>query len=88
MKIFKYSVTERDGERVKMPQDARILSIQYQGDQLCIWAVVSPDSRIVNRILQRIGTGWDIPENLGNYIGTVQDGPFVWHYFDGGEVES
>lgn len=27
------------------------------------------------------GTGHAIPANIGPFIGTVQDGPYVWHVF-------
>ena len=31
-----------------------------------------------------LGTGWDLPDELMvelNYVGTVLDGPYVWHYY-------
>lgn len=50
----------------------------------CVWARVKIDSE--NKKFYRfnqIGTGWsfDDNENLGVYLGTLNDGPYIWHYY-------
>lgn len=50
----------------------------------CVWACVKVDSE--NKKFYRfnqISTGWsfDDNENVGIYLGTMNEGPYVWHYF-------
>lgn len=50
----------------------------------CVWARVKVDSE--NKKFYRfnqIGTGWsfDDSENVGIYLGTMNEGSCVWHYF-------
>lgn len=50
----------------------------------CVWARVDVDSE--NKkfyCFNEIGTGWafDDSENIGIYLGTLNEGPYVWHYF-------
>ena len=37
--IWKYPITNTVQD-IEMPRDAKILSVQYQGDTLCLWAMV------------------------------------------------
>lgn len=70
-----------------VPVGTKFLSAQYQGSQLCIWGLVpacNEPERINNlRTIYICGTGHDISSmDIGQYIATVQDGPFVWHIFE------
>lgn len=68
-----------------MPKGAEILTVQMQGGVPCIWAVVNPAELRdfwETVTFQIIGTGWDFDtRHKRKYVGTVQDGPFVWHVF-------
>lgn len=56
---------------------------------LTLWASVPIDRGIhpdsVERDLSIIGTGNDLPSGQQTYVATAQQGPYVWHLFDGGE---
>lgn len=84
--IFKYPIEVTDRQIVRMPRGAQILSVQYQGKQLCIWAQVDDQEPLVDRVVLVCGTGHPMPEApVGvflHHIGTVQDGPYVWHVFE------
>lgn len=77
MKIFKYEVSVE----IEMPVGATILSVQMQGGTAQLWALVDPYAGTERRRFAVIGTGWDIPDHHV-YLGTWQDGPFVWHLFE------
>lgn len=66
-----------------MPQGARILSVQDQRGRLCIWAQVDDSKPKVARHFQIVDTG-DPRTDMHRltFIGSVQQGPFVWHVFE------
>lgn len=84
--IYKYAVTVTRKQQIIMPRGARILSAQCQGDNIQLWAVVDPHETYVNRSINVLGTGHEFFGNPGEFIATVQTGPYVWHLFDGGET--
>ncbi len=71
---------------VQMPKGARILHVAQQAGESCAWAIVDDTAPMVPRRLVTYGTGWTMPAEPGKYLGTVHDGPYVWHIFDEGEV--
>jgi len=66
---------------VSLPAGARIVHAGMQGTKLCIWSIVEPSQETVLRQLVVVGTGREV-RNDAIYIGTVMDGPYVWHVFD------
>lgn len=83
--IHKFTFDGVLGEEIfPMPKGSKILSAQMQGVTLCVWALVDTTSPKVRRRLRVCGTGHAAPE--GEFIDTVQMGPYVWHIFDGGEI--
>lgn len=49
-----------------------------------MWAIVdtATDNARVTIEVAAYGTGWELPYGTEyNYIDTLFDGPFVWHYF-------
>jgi hypothetical protein len=70
-----------------MPRGAPVLTAQLQREVLTIWALCDFDAPKEDRTFVVYGTGETIQEPPGDYIGTVQDGSFVWHVFEekGGE---
>lgn len=66
-----------------MPKGTTILCVQMQTTVPTIWALVDTEQMETERRRFRIyGTGREIPSESGIYIGTVQNGPFVWHIFE------
>jgi hypothetical protein len=67
-----------------LPVGARILSVQFQGNQLCLWVLVDLDERLVRRRTILIyGTGNPIDSEIEmQYIDSVQDVQLVWHIFE------
>lgn len=80
--IGKYALLGAQIERVNVPRGARVLTVQMQGAQVCLWALADSREPLVTMTVWVFGTGFEMPEEVGRYLSTVQtrDG-FVWHYF-------
>ena len=57
-------------------------------EKLTVWAEVDTERRSVLRRFLVVGTGHPMTpaERWDFFLGTVIDGPLVWHVYDGGEV--
>lgn len=95
MTIHKFPLGLLEGQVVEMNQGAQIKSVQMQGENLCLWALVDTERPKVKRRIYIYGTGHEIfpPHLYAPFIGTVQvEGgartlpSLVWHLFDGGEA--
>lgn len=83
-RIFKYQLDITDQQFVRMPQGAVILSAQFQGNDLVVWARVRPDNETEKREFRIFGTGNPCDAHADmDFIATVQqpDAPLVWHVF-------
>jgi hypothetical protein len=63
-----------------MPQGAQCLTVQIQRGGACLWAIVDPAAPVVYRHVRIAGTGHPAPPEA-DYLGTLQMGDYVWHYF-------
>ncbi len=81
--IHKYLLPIEDQVCIRMPKHAKVLSVQAQDGNLCMWAAVETTMGTENRHFLVFGTG--NPNEFGSFgtfIGTVQLNGFVWHVFD------
>jgi len=84
--VWKYAFKLNDEVRIEMPMGARLLDVQVQRDDICLWALVDSDlPRTIRRFVIH-GTGHPIArksEELG-YVGTFQlaGGSLVFHLFE------
>lgn len=67
--------------QVDMPVGAKVVRVARQGAAICLWAIVESDNAVEKRLFATVGTGRPIPLD-GRYLGTWDDGPFVWHLFE------
>lgn len=89
-KVYKYEINAFPDFDLKLPIGAQLLSVQLQGHGAFIWAVVDPESQeFETHHIHCYPTGDDLPEDQGNYLGTLQlvnqvplATPFVFHVFD------
>jgi hypothetical protein len=82
-RIFKYTLIDDD---VLVMSSPIFLSVQYQGDVLCLWAMIDDMAGPEQFRVRIFGTGQPInDDDLMNlqYRGTVQRGAYVWHVFIG-----
>ena len=79
--IHKYTIGVIQNCPVQMPVNAKVLHVDMQNSMLTLWALVDLSNKIENRYFSVYGTGHEILKE-GCYIGTVNDGTFVWHIFE------
>lgn len=85
--IWKFRLAITDTQSLMIPKGAEVLTAQFQGSDLCFWAVVNPANSTSERIFEIFGTGNPFPTDMGverKFIATVQqpDLPLVWHVFE------
>jgi hypothetical protein len=83
--IWKFEIKTDDVIKIKMPEGAKILTIDSQHTIPCIWALCDPIAKVETRKFIILGTGHPIEdtENL-KYIGTYQmyGGDLIFHVFE------
>lgn len=88
--IWKFPLEVTDLQRIPLPMWNKKLCAQFQGDILCLWAIVDPTSPMQEERIWIFGTGQPIPVDFftsaRQYFGTVQRDGLVWHVF--GEAET
>lgn len=70
---------------IEMPTGARILTIQVQErapNMPSIWVLCDDKAPPLERHFQIIGTGHTADVEADKYVGTWQQGGFVWHLFE------
>lgn len=72
--------------QIDMPAGAQVVRVGRQGAAICLWAIVESDNAPQKRLFATVGTGRPIPHE-GHYLGTWDDGPFVWHLFEPSESD-
>ena len=80
--IYKYPLPKRTYFTLSLPQGAEILTVQMQGDEPYLWAVVETDAPLQYRYFRMVGTGHPFSDEHARYISTFQTGPFVFHIFE------
>jgi hypothetical protein len=84
--IYKYVLGIAHRYVVNMPDTAKIIKVGVQDDKICLWAIVPKGEVAFPKEFIIVGTGMILPEDIGDYVGTVQkkgfdDMEFVWHVF-------
>lgn len=66
---------------VSVPAGAQFVTVSRDGGgQWCAYALVNADAVMRQpRTLHVVGTGHDIRDRAVHFLGTFNDGPFVWH---------
>jgi hypothetical protein len=85
MRIWKWSLQLLDLQSLPIPEGAKLLTVQVQGDMPQLWALVDEKAPIVHRNFATYGTGNPMPDgDPGQYAGTYQmrGGSLVFHVFE------
>lgn len=85
--IWKFELETKDGQEIHMPAGAEILTVQTQGTNPCMWALVDPEEKNQIRYFEVFEIGHSINFGMGvgrNYVGTYQlmGGSLVFHVFE------
>lgn len=72
--VWKWPLS-RGVSKFDMPQGARVLTVQSQGGQAYLWALVDPGAERDRRVFRTCGTGESLSGDPGEYVGTFQISP-------------
>lgn len=88
--IHKFPLAITDIQNIALPNQVKILCVQMQRGVPCLWVLLDPDEpyRMVAIIMRGTGHPIDDDDEVGDYIGTVQQeivglaaSILVWHVF-------
>lgn len=82
--IYKYEIELCGETYIKLPNGYKILSFQKQFNEMFIWVEIDTDniSNCLSTKFILIGTGYNIPTDAHEYIGTVvMPTMLVWHLY-------
>lgn len=80
--VFKYPLEVADTISVSLPVGAKPLRFDFQGYQLCLWALVDRDATLVKPFFFRMaGTGHDLKNPEMEYVNTAFIDNLVFHFF-------
>lgn len=86
-RILKYKIPVEGGtfQDITFSGSPLLLDVQYQNNELVLWAQVNENLQPKTMTFVGVGTGWDltaIKEEKFTYFKTVQcPAGFVWHIF-------
>lgn len=80
MKIYKYPLVW-NGRQTLIAPPLHALDLQDQKGVPTIWAIVDETAAPIEQTVCIYGTGDTIPGDPGEYLGTIQAGSFVYHFF-------
>lgn len=83
--IHKFALNGTRGTLFTSCAGGKIISAGVQNiDDLVVWVEVDTSVRGLQQYLVNVyGTGWELPEDPGRFIATVQDNNgFVWHIYE------
>lgn len=81
--VWKYVLPVTDLFSLQMPKGGELLTVQLQGDEAQLWALVEPEREREDRHFRLAGTGRLITENVFQYVGTFQTRMgLVFHLFE------
>ena len=82
--IYKYEVRMLDYALISGRVE-KFLHVDYQKttETICVWATINSEAEERKFVVSCYGTGHEIPQSAGDYIGTVilYSGEVVLHYF-------
>jgi hypothetical protein len=80
--VYKYPLVIDAEQEVQMPGKPVLFKVglDTQG-HLCVWALVDPGHEKKAQRFFVVGTGHSVPADAYLWIGTVPQGPFMWHVF-------
>ena len=60
---------------------ARPISVAMQGGKVVMWVEVDTSHPVEEQYVYSVGTGFGSPPKNCRFVGTVQQGPYVWHIY-------
>jgi len=86
MKTIHKHILTNDKVILALPIGYEILAVGGQGGSAAMWVLGDVAATTVRVSFSLYGTGWDVPNTPGKYLGTCQLPPLVWHVFENGTL--
>jgi len=87
LRIYKYQLDLVPMQTIKAALVKAPLNLGWQHNRVAMWALIDDALPLEDRQIAMVGTGHPLPEGvahgLWHYIGTVDEGAFIWHFFIG-----
>jgi len=82
--VCKFPLQAIELQKIRMPRDSIILTLQIQGQLVCLWVLAETDKELVDRFFIIAMTGKPLPDRIERYVGTFQipEQNFVGHVFE------
>ena len=81
MIIHKYPLQWEESQTIRVPAGIEPLALQPQNGVPTLWAKADEDAILEPRMVRIFGTGAPMSADPGRYLGTIQAGSFVFHFF-------
>ena len=83
MQVWKTEITAGSGITM-LPIGAKPLSVHVQNGTPFLWSLVDPNAEMGEKAFHIAGTGHELPDNIGQFIGTflIAGGSLVFHVFE------
>lgn len=80
--VWKFKLEVTDHQSVFLPVGSQVLTSEFQGNELFVWALVDDQVATEDYQFRIVGTGHDADGLEGwRYINTVFYNNLVWHIF-------
>lgn len=85
--IWKFTLEKITEQKIEIPAQALILTVQMLEGNVCLWAMVNTDMPKTKKSIVLLGTGETVTHIKHgvpalHYLATVQDRVYVWHVFE------
>ncbi len=78
--IWKYELND---EHIYVPRNSKVLCVKLQHGTPCVWILVEDYDENVNLLqFQVVETGEEFDITDRKYVGTYEEGPYIWHVFE------
>ena len=77
---YPFEIVDQQTIEICKPAIFRHIGLDPQGDP-CIWAEVYPGRDFNTMELFVVGTGHPIPTGALTFLGSFNQGPFMWHVY-------
>lgn len=83
--VWKWAIPTKTEFVISMPINAKFLHLTDHPQLAMWWEIPDTGAPKESHTFKVFGTGWEMPDTPMVYLGTVFQGPFVFHVYD--EVE-
>ena len=82
-RVYKQKLAVCDEQDIFLPKGSKALHIDIQKEDVCMWFECDDEAQMERRKILCIGTGYRVPSQEAEYIGTVllYGGSLVYHFY-------